>query len=77
MYIQGPRDPQGRRSRHDIKVPRELRAEGPEDDQDRPPTTRQRQGFWQGRVRHVGVLSMGANGYVNRKFNYSSLNRRD
>ena len=34
-------------------------------------------GFWQGRVRHVGVLSMGANGYVNRKFNYSSLNRRN
>ena len=34
-------------------------------------------GFWQGRVRHVGVLSKGANGYVNRKFNYSSLNRRN
>ena len=43
MYIQGPRDPQGRRSRHE--VPRELRAEGPDDDQDRPPTTRQHQGF--------------------------------
>ena len=28
-----------------IKVPRELQAEGPDDDQDRPPTTRQRQGF--------------------------------
>ena len=43
MYIQGLRDPQGRRSRHE--VPRELQAKGPDDDQDRPPTTRQHQGF--------------------------------
>ena len=43
-----------------------------------PPTNYETaSGFWQGRVRHVGVLSKGANGYVNRKFNYSYLKRRN